>query len=303
MQSRKLRKNTMTKLRSIYGYLVILPTFMFFLTILLPKISFGTSNVDFCNSNIRHLVLFDSKKDSTFVIVIDPGHGGKDGGTSHNSINEKVITLQISKYIKRMIESNQPNIDVKLTRYEDVFVALNDRIDFSIRQNADLFISIHCNSYSDERVKGTEVYSLGIGQGEHLDIATRENNSVLWEDDFENKYDWIDPNSIEAHIFLSAFQSAYFSQSIDLANKVNASISKKSGTKNRGVKQAGFVILKNPTSPSILVEVGYLSNKSDRKKMTSTKGQKQIAQGISDAILSFINEKSLLNPVSLNQGE
>ncbi len=290
----------MTKLRSIYRYLVVSPAFMFFLTFLLPKISFGISNVDFLNSNITDLFFFDNKNDSAFVIVIDPGHGGKDNGTSHNSINEKEITLQISKYIEQVIEAKQHNIDVELTRYEDEFVALNERIEFSRRQDADLFISIHCNSYSDERVNGTEVYSLGISEGEHLAIAARENNSVLWEDDFESKYDWIDPNSIEAHIFLSAFQSAYFSQSIDLANKVNASISQKSGTKNRGVKQAGFVILKNLNSPSILVEVGYLSNKSDREKMTTPKGQKLIAQGISDAILNFINEKSLLNSVSLN---
>ncbi len=290
----------MTKLRSIYRYLVTLPIFMFFLTVLLPKVSFGISNVDFLNSDITDLFLLDNKNDSTFVIVIDPGHGGKDSGTSHNSVNEKEITLQISKYINQIIEDNQPYIDVKLTRDEDVFVALNDRIEFSQRQNADLFISIHCNSYSDKKVNGTEVYALGIGQGEHLAIAARENNSVLWEDDFESKYDWVDPNSIEAHIFLSAFQSVHLSQSINLANKVNHSISQKSGTKNRGVKQAGFVILKNPSSPSILVEVGYLSNKSDREKMTTVEGQKQIAQGISDAILNFINEKSLLNSVSIN---
>ncbi len=275
---------------------------MFFLTILLPKVSFGIPNVDFLNSNITDLFFFDNKNDSTFVIVIDPGHGGKDNGTSHASINEKEITLQISKYVEQTIEANQSNIEVKLTRGEDVFVALNDRIEFSRRQDADLFISIHCNSYSDERVNGTEVYSLGIGEGEHLAVAERENNSVLWEDDFESKYDWIDPNSIEAHIFLSAFQSVHFSQSIDLANRVNASISQNSGTRNRGVKQAGFVILKNSTSPSILVEVGYLSNKSDRKKMTTSEGQKQIAQGISDAILNFVNEKSMFNSVSLNQG-
>ncbi len=232
--------------------------------------------------------------DSVYTIVIDPGHGGKDRGTSFGNVSEKDITLAISKKIKERIEKNSNNVKILLTREEDEFVPLYERIRKANRARADIFLSIHCNSYPhDRKINGNEVYIMGLTDSEYnLDIAMRENASVLLEGDYEDNYDWFDPNSIEAHIFLSAFQNLFLDQSVSLANKISKNLNKDANIKSRGVKQAGFVLLKYATMPSILIETGFISNSKDRHNLELPENQNKIAESIANSIIDYLNHLS-----------
>lgn len=223
------------------------------------------------------------------VIVIDAGHGGKDNGTSYGKIKEKNITLEISRKIKNILKQINPQMQVVLTRDSDVFIPLHKRIEKAHEVNAKLFISIHCNSYiNDSSVNGTEVYTLGTTDSDdNLEVAYRENASVLLENDYDDNYEWHDPSSIEAYIFLATVQNVYIDSSIKIAKKIGENINKLAKLKNRGIKQSGFVILKQTAMPSILIETGFLSNKRDRQRLISEKGQSKIAESIAYAISSL----------------
>jgi len=249
-----------------------------------------------CNSNairIQNNIFYKSfisdKYDVAKTIVIDPGHGGKDNGTSYGKYREKNITLQVAFKLKQQLEKMMPEMNVVLTRTDDVFIPLHQRIEIANKLNADLFISLHCNSYKkDSHINGIEVFTLGITESEdNLDIAFRENASVLLEKDHQSNYDWYNPNSIEAHIFLAAFQNIHMGESVMLANSIGNFLQDTNRMKNRGVKQSGFVILKEAAMPSVLVEMGFLSNSTDRKKLIVDSGQESIARAISKAIAAY----------------
>ncbi len=225
------------------------------------------------------------------TIVIDPGHGGKDKGTSFGKYNEKNITLEIALKLKKQLEIMLPELNIVLTRVNDTFIPLHRRVEIANTLGADLFISIHCNSFKeDKKINGIEVFTLGVTEAkDNLDVAFRENASVLLENDHQNNYDWYDPNSIEAHIFLATFQNIHMEESVLLASKLVGFLHRGSTMKNRGVKQSGFVILKQAVMPSILIETGFLSNPKDRKKLTTDKGQNGIANEISKAVVSYFN--------------
>ena len=285
-------KNNMTKVNRLTITKILIIIFNIYLT----SIGLLSANSSINDNNSETNILqskFLSNSDSSKIIVIDPGHGGKDNGTSFHKIKEKNITLDIAKSLKKEIEKLVPNSIVILTRETDVFVPLYERIRQANYIKADLFISIHCNSFhKDINVNGTEVYTLGLTDSEeNLEVAMRENASVLLEGEYKNNYEWYNPNSIEAYIFLSAFQNLFMDKSVILANKMSKSLSKSTKLHDRGVKQSGFVLLKHATMPSLLVETGFLSNENDRQKLTSASGKQQIAKGITKSIIDYFNQE------------
>ena len=214
------------------------------------------------------------------TVVIDPGHGGHDPGCLGGHSREKHLALAISKKLAYEMRSRYPNLNVILTRDSDVFIPLHERAAIANRNDADLFISIHCNYMpGSSATKGSETYVMGLHTADHnLKVAKRENASILLEENYESNYDY-DPNSAEGHIMLNMFQSAYLEQSILFAEKVEAhfAIAKR---KSRGVKQAGFVVLKETTMPSVLVETGFLSNLKEEAYLMTPQGQAIIANAM-----------------------
>ncbi len=285
----------MAKLSDLILSNIKLSYFNIFLTLLILFVTNTNINANKPGNNIIRTGNNYIHPDSTYMIIIDPGHGGKDKGTSYGKVYEKDITLALAKKIKHAIEVNSSKARVLLTRDDDSFIPLYERIRMANRRGADIFISIHCNSYAaNNEIHGNEIYVLGLTEsGYNLDVAMRENASVLLERDYKNNYDWFDPNSIEAHIFLSAFQNMFLAQSLALANNISNNLNQKSGIKTRGVKQAGFVLLKYATMPSILIETGFISNYNDRKTLQSEEGQNKIAESIAEAVSEYIKRLQL----------
>lgn len=222
------------------------------------------------------------------TVVIDPGHGGHDPGCHGDHSKEKHICLAIGKYLSKALEDNYPDIKVIMTRSTDVFIPLHERAAIATRNKADLFISIHCNFIPKaDHIHGTETYVLGLHATEaNLQVAKRENESILFEDNYQETYGY-DPNSAEAHIMFSMFQNAYLEQSILFAEKVQKSANLEAKRKNRGVKQAGFLVLRHATMPSVLVETGYLSNKNEEDYLRTQSGQKAMANALLEAFAAY----------------
>ena len=217
-------------------------------------------------------------------VIIDAGHGGHDSGCLGRYSKEKHIALKIALLTGHYIAQQFPDVEVIFTRSDDTFIPLYERAAIANRNNADLFISIHCNYIPNASgVKGTETYVMGLHTAEHnLEVAKRENASILLEDNYEQNYDF-DPNSPEGHIMLSMFQNAFLEQSIAFADMVESEMHQSSGRKTRGVRQAGFVVLKATTMPSVLIETGYLSNGTEEGYLADEAGQHEVAQSILNA--------------------
>ena len=224
------------------------------------------------------------------TIVLDAGHGGHDTGCRGLLSNEKDVTLAVVLKIGELIKQTYPKIKVIYTRSTDEFIELYERADIANRNNADLFISIHCNANKSHTPYGTETWLMGLKKSEgNLEVSKRENDVILMEDDYQQNYDGFDPNSPEGYIILSMNQNAHLNQSIDLASKVEAEF-KQDGRTSRGVKQAGFLVLWRTTMPSILVETGFLTNREEEKYLISKDGQLQIASSVLNAITAYKKE-------------
>lgn len=225
------------------------------------------------------------------TVVIDPGHGGHDPGCHGINTKEKHVCLSVGKYLAEAIEQNFPDVNVIMTRSTDVFIPLNERAAIATRNKADLFISIHCNAIPNaNKTTGTETYVLGLHATEaNLEVAKRENESILLEEDYEKNYDGYDPNSPEAHIILSMFQNAFLEQSLSFADKVQNHSNAVAKRRNRGVKQAGFLVLRHATMPSVLVETGFLTNSTEESFLHTKTGQKSMANAL---LLAFSDYKS-----------
>lgn len=224
------------------------------------------------------------------TIVLDAGHGGKDAGCSGHQSKEKHIALNIVLKIGQAIERQYPHINVIYTRKTDIFIPLYQRAAIANKNNADLFISIHCNALGSKAhlVHGSETYVMGLHTAEHnLDVARRENESILLEENYQKNYQGFDPNSDEGHIFLSMFQNAFLDKSIQFAEKVESKIKVKAQRRSRGVKQAGFVVLKETTMPSVLVETGYLTHAKEEAFLMTDYGQTKIASAIFEAFMDY----------------
>ncbi len=225
----------------------------------------------------------------SFLVVLDPGHGGKDHGCSGHGSIEKEIVLRLSKKLAGKLKENIPNIQVLLTRTEDKFVPLYERAAIANKNDADIFLSIHCNAISHSGTHGTESYVIGLHkEKEHFEVAKRENASILLEQDHQTSYDGFDPNSLEAHIFLTVFQTAYREQSILLAQLIEQEFAQHANRKSRGVKEAGFVVLRATSMPSVLVESGFLTNQSESEFLHSEEGIQLMSDCIFRAISNYI---------------
>jgi N-acetylmuramoyl-L-alanine amidase len=224
-------------------------------------------------------------------IVIDAGHGGHDTGClGHSRVNEKVVTLKIALLLGNYIETNFPDVKVIYTRKTDVFVELEERAQIANRNDADLFISIHCNAASSAAY-GTETFVMGLHKSEdNLKVAQRENSVIELEENFEEKYQNFDPNAPESYIMFSLTQNAHLIQSTMLAQKIQYQFTEKIGRHNRGVKQAGFWVLWRTAMPAVLIETGFLTNASEEKFLNSSEGQDQIAAGIFRAVSDYKKE-------------
>lgn len=221
-------------------------------------------------------------------IVIDAGHGGKDpGAIGPTGVKEKNVVLSVAKKTGAYIKANFPDVEVIYTRDTDIFLELHERSTIANSKDADLFISIHANSASSSSAYGAETYVLGLHRTEaNLDVAKRENAVIELEDNHDQHYSF-DPNSPEGHIMMSMAQNAYLDQSISLASKIQEQFENKVHRYNRGVRQAGFYVLYKTTMPSILIELGFLSNPDEEKFLNSTEGQDYMASAIYRAVKDY----------------
>jgi N-acetylmuramoyl-L-alanine amidase len=233
-------------------------------------------------------------------IVIDAGHGGKDPGCHGNNSKEKDIALAVALNLGQKIKCNFPDIKVIYTRDTDVFIPLNERAAIANRNQADLFISIHCNYIGvRNRATGTETYVLGLYRAEdNLDVAKRENAAILLEDDYEKTYNGFDPYSTEGHIILSMFQNAHLEQSISFATQVQNQVKKFSDLNSRGVKQAGFLVLRETTMPSVLIETGFLSTDLDENYLIKKENQDEMAMCIFKAFSQYKKDMEEPDPAT-----
>ena len=239
------------------------------------------------------------------TVIIDAGHGGKDSGSLGSVSKEKTIALKIALQVGKYINENMPDVKVIYTRTSDKFIPLFERAEIANRNQADVFISIHCNSLPSKKsnIKGTETFVMGLhSTEENLSVAKRENEVILLEDNYGKHYQGYNPNSPEAHIMLSMYRNAYLDQSILLADKMEQQFKERARRNSRGVKQAGFVVLKATAMPAVLVETGFLSNKEEEAYLNSEKGQSYLASAIYRALREYrdIVEKSPNNS-NLNQ--
>lgn len=235
-------------------------------------------------------LLFGQRGEKISTVVIDAGHGGKDTGALGAISKEKDLNLTVALLTGEYIKKNCPDVKVVYTRERDVFVTLDERAAIANRNNADVFISIHCNSTSSKAasVSGAETYVLGEHKNAaNLEVAKKENSSILYEEDADEKYGNFDLSSPEAYIALSLFQQEYLSQSLQLAANVQEQFSKRVGRKDRGVQQAGFLVLWKTAMPSILIELGFISNAAEERFLASEDGQTYMASAIYRAFRDF----------------
>jgi N-acetylmuramoyl-L-alanine amidase len=224
------------------------------------------------------------------TIVLDAGHGGKDPGTHGKKTKEKDVTLSVILKLGKLLKAKYPEMKILYTRMKDNFVELHERAGIANRNNADLFISIHCNS-GPTHVQGSETYAMGLHTSEgNLKVAKRENAVVLKEENYLKKYNGFDPNSPLAHIFFANIQNAYLDQSLSFAQKVEQQFENIAGKQSRGVKQAGFLVLWKTAMPSVLIELGYLTHGKEEKILASDEGQDQAAKAILKAVNKFKEE-------------
>ena len=222
------------------------------------------------------------------TVVIDAGHGGKDPGAIGGAgTMEKTVALNVALKVGGYIEDNFDDVEVIYTRTTDEFIELHKRASIANEAEADLFISIHANAAANKSAYGTETWVLGLHKSEaNLEVVKRENAVIELEDDYESNYE-INPNSPEWHIRLATMQQSYLDQSINLAAKLQDDFLNRAKRKSRGVKQAGFLVLYKTVMPSILVELGFLSNETEEQYLASAQGQDYLASSIFRAFKSY----------------
>ena len=223
------------------------------------------------------------------TVVIDAGHGGKDpGAVAKTNLQEKDVVLDVSLQLGKLISARFPKVKVVYTRSTDVFIGLSKRAKIANDAGADLFISIHSNAAANTSAKGFESFVLGLHKSEAaLEVAKWENSSILMEEDHEQKYESFDPNDPDAYIALSLRQNAFLDQSLKLAHLFQKNCVGDLQRPDRGVKQAGFLVLYKTTMPSVLVELCVLSNVEEEKFLASKNGRSLIAKELFDAFATY----------------
>ena len=226
------------------------------------------------------------------TVVIDAGHGGHDPGaiSTDGKLTEKFVVLDVALSLGKMINEAYPDVKVIYTRDKDVFIPLNTRADIANKNHADLFISLHCNSVPKNKTapSGTETYVMGMSKSEsNMEVSKRENSVILMEDDYSTKYQGYDPDNPESFIFFNLMQNAYFEQSLLMAELCQKHLSKGPISTNRGIKQGALLVLWRTTMPSVLVEMGFITNKNDRNTLASKDKRTQLASRIFGAFKDF----------------
>ncbi|MBX3101939.1 MAG: N-acetylmuramoyl-L-alanine amidase [Bacteroidetes bacterium] len=224
------------------------------------------------------------------LIVLDPGHGGKDpGAVGHSKKSyEKTVVLNVSNKLHDLIVKNTPGIKVMRTREDDRFVGLYDRADLANKHHADLFISIHCNSNTNVTAHGAETYAVGMHMNDaQLDVIMKENSAILLEENHQEKYDGFDPKSPEAYIMFRLTAHSHQRQSLEFAQIVQEKLVAATQRFNRGVKQAGFLVLWRTSMPSVLVEVGFISHPKEEVYLSSNEGQEHMANSLYQSIRKY----------------
>ena len=229
-------------------------------------------------------------------MVLDPGHGGKDAGcvSRDRKTYEKNLTLSIARLLGQKITQAYPDVKVVYTRTTDKYVTLNDRAEIANRNHADLFISIHINSFSSSSPNGFSAHILGQSRDKNrdlfsynMDVCRRENSVILLEEDYSTKYQGFDPEDPESFIFFNLMQNAFYEQSLLFAADVEKELSKGPITHSRGISQDPFYVLWKTTMPAVLLELGFISNPADLKIMNSSAGREQLASRLFAAFREF----------------
>lgn len=241
------------------------------------------------------------EKDETrvSVVVIDPGHGGKDWGAAVGSAKEKDIVLDIALKLGNQIKTKYPEVTIIYTRSKDVFIPLNQRANVANSNKADLFISIHVNAVEQKWVNGTETFVLGNHRSDdNLNVAKKENSVILLEDNYNTTYEGFDPNSPESYIMFELVQDEYLEQSVMFASGIQKQFKEQIQRNDRSVRQAGFLVLRQTTMPSVLIETGFLSNTEERNYLVSETGKTKLSEAIFSAFEIYkdkIEENSSFN--------
>lgn len=237
----------------------------------------------------------------TFTLVIDAGHGGHDAGAVGKFSKEKNINLNVALEFGRLVERNNPDVKVIYTRKTDVFIPLQERANIANRAKADLFISIHTNSLPAGRIAyGAETYTLGMARAQaNLDVAKRENSVILYEKDYKQRYSDFDPNQAESYIIFEFMQDQYMKQSVNLARCIQRSYVKNAGRRDKGVHQAGFLVLRNTSMPSVLTELGFISTPEEEQFLNSEEGIRRMGASIYAGFIAYKNDQE--NPRTIIQ--
>lgn len=230
-----------------------------------------------------------------FVVVIDAGHGGHDPGAVGKISKEKNINLSVALQLGNLIKEQCADTRVIYTRSRDVFIPLARRAEIANEAKADLFISIHTNSVGGNKsVQGASTWTLGLAKSDaNLEVAKRENSVILYEDDYKTRYAGFNPNSAESYIIFEFMQDKYMSQSVHLASLVQKEFKQTGKRIDRGVHQAGFLVLKASAMPSILVELGFISNPTEERYLNSESGKRALANSIFQAFLTYKEEQKM----------
>jgi N-acetylmuramoyl-L-alanine amidase len=244
-------------------------------------------------SGISFALTPNTNNSKSFVVIIDPGHGGKDPGAVSKGVREKDVVLAIGKKLGMFINESYPDVKVIFTRNTDVFVPLIDRSKIANKNKADLFISLHANFCGTPSTRGTETFVLGLHRSDdNLEVAKKENSVILLEDDYSTTYEGFDPNLSESYIMFELTQDIYMDQSLLFADAIQHQFKSNLENPNRGVKQAGFLVLRQSSMPSVLIETGFISNSSEATYLSSETGQQTIAQSVFEAFKRFKTKKS-----------
>lgn len=237
----------------------------------------------------------DSARAKDFVVVIDAGHGGHDPGAIGKISKEKNINLNVALSLGKLIQKNCGDVKVVYTRTKDVFIPLDRRADIANGAKADLFISIHTNALAKNRTaKGASTWTLGLAKSDaNLEVAKRENSVILYESDYKTRYAGFNPNSAESYIIFEFMQDKYMSQSVHLASLVQKQFRHTCKRVDRGVHQAGFLVLKASAMPSILVELGFISTPEEERYLNTQTGINSLANGIFRAFMAYKREQEI----------
>lgn len=230
-----------------------------------------------------------------FVVVIDAGHGGHDPGAIGKISKEKNINLNVALKVGNLIKRNCDDVKVIYTRSKDVFIPLDRRAEIANNAKADLFISIHTNALANNRTaKGASTWTLGLAKSDaNLEVAKRENSVILYESDYKTRYAGFNPNSAESYIIFEFMQDKYMEQSVHLASLMQKQFRQTCRRADRGVHQAGFLVLKASAMPSILIELGFISTPEEERYLNSEEGAGTMAKGIYRAFLNYKREHEL----------